>query len=185
MKISATTILLAFVSASSTSAFLATEKPSRTSLVTQGSLDGMRDDSNSINYNRKDPKTTQNRVFAQLALASIVSLSILSNPLPASADGQTEKFRLPPIDFNDKTRCSLSSSTIGQANAARDKLYDLRQCKLVGAKAEGFDLSGVIMAGTDVSKANFQDAYFSKGYLQGRWDVQTSLRFGSVATTGT
>jgi uncharacterized protein YjbI with pentapeptide repeats len=102
-----------------------------------------------------------------LALASVVSLSLLSSPFPASADGQTEKFRLPPIDFTDKTRCSLNSSTIGQANAARDKLYDLRQCKLVGAKAEGFDLSGVIMTETDVSKANFQDAYFSKGYLQG------------------
>ena len=56
---------------------------------------------------------------------------------------------------------------MGQANAARDKLYDLRMCQLSGAKAVGFDLSGVIMTNTDVSKANFQDAYFSKGYLHG------------------
>lgn len=34
---------------------------------------------------------------------------------------------------------------MGQANAARDKLYDLRQCKLSGADAQGLDLSGVIM----------------------------------------
>ncbi len=105
--------------------------------------------------------------FVNLALASIVSLSFLSAPFPAHADGQTEKFKLPPIDFSDKNRCKLSSSTIGQANAARDKLYDLRQCQLNGASAVGFDLSGVIMTKTDVSKANFQDAYFSKGYLQG------------------
>lgn len=105
--------------------------------------------------------------LSKLALASLVSLSLLSSPLPALADGQTEKFKLPPIDFNDKSRCSLNSSTIGQANAARDKLYDLRQCKLSGAEAAGFDLSGVIMTDTDVSKANFQEAYFSKGYLQG------------------
>lgn len=104
--------------------------------------------------------------LSNLALASVISLSLLSGPLPAMADGQTEKFKLPPIDFNDKTRCSLSSSTIGQANAARDKLYDLRQCKLSGASAPGFDLSGVIMTDTDVSKANFKEAYFSKGYLQ-------------------
>lgn len=104
--------------------------------------------------------------LSKLALASLFSLSLLSSPLPALADGQTEKFKLPPIDFNDKSRCSLNSSTIGQANAARDKLYDLRQCKLSGADAAGFDLSGVIMTDTDVSKANFQEAYFSKGYLQ-------------------
>jgi uncharacterized protein YjbI with pentapeptide repeats len=82
------------------------------------------------------------------------------------ADGQTEKFKLPPIDYNDKTRCSMNSSTIGQANAARDKLYDLRKCQLSGASAPGYDLSGVIMTDTDVSKANFKEAYFSKGYLQ-------------------
>lgn len=57
---------------------------------------------------------------------------------------------------------------MGQANAARDKLYDLRQCNLSGKNAEGFDLSGVIMTKTDVSKANFKEAYFSKGYLHGK-----------------
>ncbi|KAG7355994.1 pentapeptide repeat protein [Nitzschia inconspicua] len=104
--------------------------------------------------------------FANLAIASVVSLSMLAAPFPVHADGQTEKFKLPPIDYSDKNRCKLSSSTIGQANAARDKLYDLRQCQLSGASAPGFDLSGVIMTKTDLSKANFQDAYFSKGYLQ-------------------
>lgn len=73
---------------------------------------------------------------------------------------------MPPIDFTDKNRCVLNSSSIGQANAARDKLYDLRQCSLSGSKANGFDLSGVIMEKTDVSSADFTDAYFSKGYLR-------------------
>lgn len=104
---------------------------------------------------------------SKLALVSLVSFSLLSGPLPAMADGQTEKFRLPPIDFSDKNRCSLNSSTIGQANAARDKLYDLRQCKLSSASAPGFDLSGVIMTDTDVSNADFKEAYFSKAYLHG------------------
>jgi hypothetical protein len=71
------------------------------------------------------------------------------------------------IDLADKNRCTLSSSNIGQANAARDKLYDLRECSLSGASAPGFDLSGVIMTKTDVSKVNFREAYFSKGYLAG------------------
>lgn len=106
--------------------------------------------------------------LAKFALASLVSFSILSNPLPALADGQTEKFKLPPIDVKDTTRCTLNSSSMGQANAARDKLYDLRKCGLSGASAPGFDLAGVIMTDTDVSKADFKEAYFSKGYLHGK-----------------
>lgn len=113
---------------------------------------------------REDGETN----LAQVALASVLSLVLVSNPLPALADGQTEKFKLPPIDRSDKNRCSLNSSSIGQANAARDKLYDLRECQLSGASAPGFDLSGVIMTKTDVSKVDFKEAYFSKGYLQGK-----------------
>ena len=57
---------------------------------------------------------------------------------------------------------------MGQANAARDKLYDLRECNLAGSKAEGFDLSGVIMSKTDLSKATFKESQFSKGYMHGK-----------------
>jgi uncharacterized protein YjbI with pentapeptide repeats len=112
--------------------------------------------------------TSPGESFAKLALASFVSFSLFSAPLPAVADGGTEKFKLPPIDLSDKKRCTLNSSAIGQANAARDKLYDLRKCDLSGGKAAGFDLSGVIMTETDVSKANFREAYFSKAYLHGK-----------------
>ncbi len=55
---------------------------------------------------------------------------------------------------------------MGQANAQRDKLYDLRQCDLSGKDASGFDLSGVIMKDTDVSNTKFIESQFSKGYLQ-------------------
>lgn len=79
--------------------------------------------------------------------------------------GQTSKFKLPPIDYNDKSRCTINSSSIGQSNAARDKLYDLRECKLPKSDGRGFDLSGVIMTDTDVSNSDFSEAYFSKGYL--------------------
>jgi len=80
--------------------------------------------------------------------------------------GQTKTFKLPPIDFTDKNRCQFSSSKIGQANAARDKLYDLRQCVLTGQNANGFDLSGVIMEKTDVSGSKFIESQFSKAYLR-------------------
>ena len=81
--------------------------------------------------------------------------------------GQTNKFKLPPVDMADKNRCQFTSSAMGQANAQRDKLYDLRQCDLSNKDASGFDLSGVIMRDTDVSNTKFVESQFSKGYLQG------------------
>lgn len=47
----------------------------------------------------------------------------------ALADGSTSKFSLPPVS-QAKDRCEFKSSAMGQANAARDKLYDLRECNL-------------------------------------------------------
>lgn len=82
--------------------------------------------------------------------------------------GQTKDFKLPPIDYADKTRCVFQGSNMGQSNAARDKLYDLRECKLSGKDASGLDLSGVIMTNTDVSNTKFAESYFSKGYLHSK-----------------
>jgi len=103
--------------------------------------------------------------IGKIAAVAALSFAIFMNPTPALADGQTKDFKLPPIDFSDKSRCALNSSKMGQANAARDKLYDLRQCDLSGQDASGYDLSGVIMTKTNLSKAKFIEAQFSKGYL--------------------
>jgi len=67
----------------------------------------------------KDPFADAFRTFAATA---IISAAMLIGPDASFADGQTKDFRLPPIDFTDKTRCILNSSKMGQANAARDKL---------------------------------------------------------------
>ena len=77
-----------------------------------------------------------------------------------------DQFQLPPIDRNDKTRCTLTSSTIGQANAGRDKLLDLRECNVAGQSAEGKDLSGMIASGADFSGMNFREAQISKAYAR-------------------
>ncbi|GMH67832.1 hypothetical protein TrRE_jg8822 [Triparma retinervis] len=95
----------------------------------------------------------------------LLSFSLFLLPTASLADGQTKEFKLPPVDTSDKSRCQIKSSAIGQANAARDKLYDLRLCDLQNSKAGGFDLSGVIMTDTDVSNSNFVETQFSKGYL--------------------
>ena len=82
---------------------------------------------------------------------------ILSRPalsLPAT--------QLPPIDRNDKTRCTMVSSTIGQANGARDKLIDFRECNMAGQTADGKDMSGMIALGADFSGISFREAQISK-----------------------
>lgn len=85
---------------------------------------------------------------------------------PVLADGQTSKFVLPPVDKNDKSRCAFKSSSMGQANAARDKIFDLRFCEMESSMAEGFDLSGAIMSDSDFSKSNFRQAQLSKAYAK-------------------
>lgn len=109
-------------------------------------------------------KSSDNNIASFLTAAGL-SLAILTHPNPAFADGQTKEFKFPPIDKTDKQRCKLVSSKMGQANAARDKLYDLRECDLSGKDASEFDLSGVIMTKTDMSNTKLDSAYFSKGFL--------------------
>lgn len=81
------------------------------------------------------------RKIGQAALAATLLFGSVFPHMPA----QAIDYRLPPIDRSDPARCTLKSSTIGQSNAQRDKLFDLRECQLRDAKAPGYDLSGVIM----------------------------------------
>ena len=59
-------------------------------------------------------------------LGKAVAIAALSlavfDPSPAFADGQTDKFKLPPVDLKDKARCQFQDSKMGQANAQRDKV---------------------------------------------------------------
>ena len=58
--------------------------------------------------------------------------------LPMTADAG---FQLPPIDKNEKNRCEFKNSAMGQSNAAKDKLYDLRECDMSGQVETLRDLS--------------------------------------------
>jgi hypothetical protein len=108
---------------------------SRETITTTTLMSGPRFKDSSLDWNE--------RSLAGAMAAAAFSLSMIMAPLPAFADGQTKEFKFPPIDFSDPNRCRLNSSSMGQANAARDKLYDLRQCDMGGVDAAGFDLSGV------------------------------------------
>lgn len=87
----------------------------------------------------------------------------LSGGVPAQA---LEQFRLPPIDKNDKDRCIMVSSAIGQANAARQKLFDLRECDLRSQDGKLKDMSGVIGSNADFTGVSFVEGQLSKGYLR-------------------
>mmetsp|Transcript_87308 Transcript_87308/g.260476 ORF Transcript_87308/g.260476 Transcript_87308/m.260476 type:complete len:262 (-) Transcript_87308:26-811(-) len=75
-----------------------------------------------------------------------------------------EKLRVayPPIDKSDKNRCGWRSSAMGQANAARDKLFDLRECKMQGTSAADKDIAGVLMNGGDFTNVDFTNTIMSK-----------------------
>merc|ERR1712079_1001213 len=51
---------------------------------------------------------------------------------------------------------------MGQANAARDKLLDLRECKMTGDSAADKDIAGALMDRGDCSNTDFQNAIMSK-----------------------
>ena len=90
------------------------------------------------------------RVSNKLLTSTIASLAILASPgtyslahilihslthsltRSGASFGIEQQYKLPPIDRKDPNRCQLQSSSMGQANAARDKLYDLRECDLKG-----------------------------------------------------
>lgn len=67
--------------------------------------------------------------IGRVAAALMASASLVFGSDAAIADGATKKFSLPPIS-QAKDRCTFKSSAMGQANAARDSLYDLRECTL-------------------------------------------------------
>ena len=52
------------------------------------------------------------------------------------------------------------------ANAARDSLYDLRQCVMDKGSAGGFDISGALLAEGSFKGTNFKDAQLSKVYAE-------------------
>jgi len=72
----------------------------------------------------------------------------------------------PPIDRKDKNRCKWKSSKMGQANAARDSLYDLRECQMAGSDASDKDVAGALMSNGNFSRVNFENTVMSKAVMQ-------------------
>lgn len=106
------------------------------------------------------------RGFSAVALSTLL-LSPALLPTPPALAEDTITFKFPPIDKSNKNRCKWTSSAMGQANAARDSLYDLRECSMTSTDASGFDISGALLANGDFSKTKFVESQFSKVYAPG------------------
>eukprot|EP00611_Tribonema_gayanum_P025208 TRINITY_DN5695_c0_g1_i1.p1 TRINITY_DN5695_c0_g1~~TRINITY_DN5695_c0_g1_i1.p1 ORF type:complete len:233 (-),score=63.02 TRINITY_DN5695_c0_g1_i1:269-967(-) len=104
--------------------------------------------------------------FSRTVAAVLAGISLLGGAELALADGSTGKFALPPINYSEKDRCTFKSSSMGQANAAREKLFDLRMCDMSGKSAALSDLSGVIASEANFSKVDFKEAQLSKAYAR-------------------
>eukprot|EP00177_Eucheuma_denticulatum_P006746 GFKZ01012262.1.p2 GENE.GFKZ01012262.1~~GFKZ01012262.1.p2 ORF type:complete len:230 (+),score=26.92 GFKZ01012262.1:321-1010(+) len=104
---------------------------------------------------------TLTKVATAALLTATVTQLLTSTPIPTRAAGQ---MKLPPIDRTNPRRCLPASSSIGQANAARDSLLDLRECNLRGQDLRSYDLSGGILADADLSGASLVEAMLSKSY---------------------
>ena len=102
--------------------------------------------------------------FEKVTIATLVASTIFSTS--AFAIGEDTVYKLPPVDVADTGRCELKSSSMGQANAARNKLYDLRQCDLKGQSGAGKDMSGAIFSEADFSGIDFKEAQMSKAYAR-------------------
>ena len=103
---------------------------------------------------RKSANTLEMKSMRSAFVGGLIAVSFLMPVQNVMAETIMEKnanfvYKLPPIDRKNPDRCKLLSSSIGQANAARDALYDLRECDIRGQNAEGKDQSGMIAS--DVS----------------------------------
>ncbi|PXF48388.1 Thylakoid lumenal 17.4 kDa protein, chloroplastic [Gracilariopsis chorda] len=108
------------------------------------------------------PSTHPSLPIAALKALSVAALSLSLTLTPPPAQAALTK--LPPIDRANPTRCQPTSSAIGQANAARDTLLDLRECNLSSRNLSSYDLSGAIMSSANFDNANLTDVQLSKSY---------------------
>mmetsp|Transcript_3340 Transcript_3340/g.5851 ORF Transcript_3340/g.5851 Transcript_3340/m.5851 type:complete len:251 (-) Transcript_3340:41-793(-) len=119
----------------------------------------------SYTFSSNDWKQRAVGVLSELSIIGFIAFSVaaVAAPVPAA---NAAALKLPPINTRDKNRCEPSSSAMGQANAARDKLLDLRECDLSGKNLQGYDISGAIMQSAKVDNADLTDIVMSKTFAE-------------------
>lgn len=103
-------------------------------------------------------------IFSRVCTTAVCAITLTFPLQPIAPTFAAGSMKLPPIDRTNPNRCRPSSSSIGQANAARDSLLDLRECDLRGIDLSTYDLSGAIISDADLTGAKLVDAQLSKSY---------------------
>eukprot|EP00403_Amphidinium_massartii_P028955 CAMPEP_0178404378 /NCGR_PEP_ID=MMETSP0689_2-20121128/17851_1 /TAXON_ID=160604 /ORGANISM="Amphidinium massartii, Strain CS-259" /LENGTH=263 /DNA_ID=CAMNT_0020025357 /DNA_START=26 /DNA_END=817 /DNA_ORIENTATION=- len=117
--------------------------------------------------NGEQAPTSRRQGLMAAAAGALASFAVEESSIqPADADVAERRIVLPDIDRKDKKRCKWRSSSMGQANAARSSLFDLRECNLAGTSAMGNDIAGVIADNADFSNVDFEDAVMSKAVIR-------------------
>jgi len=110
-----------------------------------------------------EPHATRGDMLKRVAATFALSVALKSAPAAHAEGVLPDKFKFPPIpQIPGSVRCRWQSSAMGQANAARDQLFDLRECNMAGTSAAGYDISGALLAKGDFSKVNFKETQMSK-----------------------
>lgn len=116
----------------------------------------------SAESSRHSSRIPLRQIAARAASGALLSAALLLGPV--QTDAANNSVKLPPIDRSDARRCEPASSAIGQANAARDKLLDLRECDLRGRDLTEYDISGALLSDANLSDAKLVGAQLSKSY---------------------
>lgn len=99
-------------------------------------------------------------------LTGIVGALSLEAFTPESNAYMQRKVAYPPINKEDPNRCQWRSSNIAQANAQREKLQDLRECKMAGTNADDKDIAGALLNKGDFTKVSFKNGIMTKAVAE-------------------
>eukprot|EP00438_Fugacium_kawagutii_P012639 Skav215594 [mRNA] locus=scaffold666:183062:195203:+ [translate_table: standard] len=100
-----------------------------------------------------------------LMMGGLLGMSLQA--FTGEADAYMERrVAYPPINKDDPNRCKWRTSNIAQANAQREKLQDLRECKMGGTNANDKDIAGALLTKGDFTKVTFKNGILTKVVAQ-------------------
>jgi uncharacterized protein YjbI with pentapeptide repeats len=150
-------------------------------LIVRNRSGSSRDGVDTLWMGTKDIESSKKGIHQIAGIGTSICFLLFSSEV-SHAIGEDISYKLPPVDKSDPKRCVLQSSSMGQANAARNKLYDLRECKLdpKSQSGAGKDMSGAVFSEADFTGIDFKEAQLSKVYARNSKFVNCDFTDGVV-----
>lgn len=111
---------------------------------------------------KKAPEQATEASSRRSLFAALGSVALGGAAQEANAEQEKRGVAYPPINRKDKYRCKYVSSAMGQSNAARDKLLDLRECDLHEKSAADMDIAGAYLMDGNFENGDFTGTIMSK-----------------------